>query len=501
MVFDALNLNQDQIGELIDPPKIKIEDPSIDGMVEFIKTSQKIIVCGDFDADGVTSTSIAALILESLNIEYGFYIPDRIQEGYGTSVKTIQHAFDKGYTHVLMVDNGVKAFEAIELAHHLGMKVGIVDHHNYDEIPAVDAFLHPDLLGSYGSAMSAAGLMYLLAEAMDVLNVRIVALACIGTIADVMPLWHKNREIVRYGLELLNRYEYLQIDALCNRSKYTSYTASFLAFNVIPKINSVGRLADHENMNHVVRYLLSDQPEAIRTYSKRILALNDMRKDLSSEMAETAKALSHSNLAANIIINEDFHEGILGIVANRLLQETQKPSILMKDMGSLLKGSSRSSSISLSELYAGMNPDYFHALGGHDFAYGLTVKKEYLNEFCEAVYSGVSKLPVIAQHIAVLNVDASLLSKEALMELQTFEPFGEGFKIPLVQVEINQGFTISPINAIGYKFQFQNPGLEEAVIFSTQYPIEVLKTAKKITGQVSYNSFRKVSMMIESIDF
>lgn len=497
-VFEHWQLPQDYIQELVNPQVIDMKDPAIEAVSTFIKEADKLMICGDFDADGVTSTSIAVLIAKALGIEHGFYIPDRIVDGYGTSALTIQAAAAKGYTHVLMIDNGVKAFDAIQTAKDLGLRVGIVDHHHISETIEVDAFLHPDVIGAYGADMSAAGLMYLVASYLGLVSPMISALAAIGTIADVMPLWHKNREIVIAGLEVLNHHKIPQIDAIAQRNQYTQYTASFLAFQVIPKINSVGRLSDHANMNTMVHFFVGDDLEMIQAYAKQMFEINELRKTMSAEMSELAMSLVKKDVSINVVVHPDFHEGILGIIANQMLQQTGKPSIVLKQRDDFLKGSSRSASISLNQMFESLDSKYFLALGGHEFAYGLSVHSNALDAFQKDVENyDVSTSKIKSEDL--IEVDIDLITKDALMELAQFEPFGEGLKLPLMKVKVPLHFVITPIKNIGYKMTFDHVSVDEAVVFGKNISFDDLNNAKYIVGVPSYNSFRKVSIMIQEV--
>lgn len=500
-VFDYLDLDDRYIQQLVDKPSIKMKDVAVLEVAEFFKSAHKLMICGDFDADGVTSTAIASLLAQALNIEYGFYIPDRIKDGYGTSSATIKLAHAKGYTHILMVDNGVKAQEAIATAKELGLKIAIVDHHNQDEPIQVDAFLHPDCLSDYGESMSAAGLMYIIAEALDLLSPMIQVLGAVGTIADVMPLWNKNREIVIKALEVLNSSSIPQVDILVKRTSYTHYTANFLAFNLIPKINSVGRLSDHGNMNTMVRYFLTQDMNSIKAYAQQVMTINDLRKKMTGDMSALALASINPLDQAHIITNPDFHEGILGIIANQILQETGKPSIVFKTLEDGYKGSSRSSSISLAEMFHSFEPSLFKAFGGHDFAYGLTIQKDALYDFKQSVNQYMDSAPEHVSQEDYISIDASLITKDALEELNQFEPFGQGFKMPMVKIDMPNSYSISEINGYGYKFVFNKGSVDEAVLFSKSYDMDQLRQVKSIIGTPSYNSFRKVSILVDQLIF
>lgn len=498
-VFKKLQLPHDLLQELFAPQEIPMKDAAIAKVATFLQSAQKLMICGDFDADGVTSTSIAALIAECLGIEYGFYIPDRIKDGYGTSAAIVEAAHHKGYTHLLMVDNGVKAFEAITKCHELGLKIAIVDHHNCGDSFEVDAFLHPDCIDGYGASMSAAGLMYLVAEYLGLATPKLTALAAIGTIADVMPLWHKNREIVIKGLKVLNEGKILQVDAIAQRTRFTTYTATSLAFQVIPKINSVGRLSDQANMNTMVHFFTQDDPEMIRSYAQQMSKINDLRKTMSADMGRLAMSLIKPGVSMNVVSHPDFHEGILGIIANQMLQNTGVPSIVLKERDDFYKGSSRSASISLSRVFESLDRDYFLALGGHDFAYGLSVHQDQFKSFKKQVESfDVSQYPMNEE--TPLEIDIHDITKEALLELNQFEPFGEGFKMPMMKIPLPQHYVITPIKDIGYKLSFEGLPVDEAVVFGKNITHDDLQNASFIIGVPSYNSFRKVSIMIDALE-
>lgn len=498
LVFETLNLDEELCNQLISPQKICMQDPCFEDCAEFLKKSEKLLVCGDYDADGICATSIALLLCKRMGLQAAHYIPNRLSEGYGLSTKTVQMAYEKGYKELLLVDNGVKAHDALALASELGLRVCVIDHHIMEDEVQCEALLHPDLLGPYGQTMCAGGLVYALCEYMGLADDTMLALACIATVGDVMPLWHKNREIVIEGLKVLNASEFLQIDCLVKRTRFTKYTASLLSFQLIPKINSMGRLADKVNVNSCVFYFLSENPEQIKKFAQEMIELNDLRKKMGQTMSQKALSMVDEE-PFQILVDESFHEGLLGIVANQLLSVTGKPSLVLTSNGSLLKGSARSSSISLAALFQSLNSDYFEAMGGHDFAFGMSIKTHYFNDFKNDVMKYMRENHHSVSGDVVLSVSSDIMTQEAMVELSQFEPFGEGFKIPKVSFNMPKEFTISAINSYGYKYNFMNTGLDEAVFFNTAVTMETLKNASLLSGEVSYNTFGKVSVNIDSI--
>lgn len=493
-ILGSLNLSDMQVDQLLTPRYQVCEDIIIDDVIDFIKNSKKLMIFGDYDADGVASTSISIMIAKHLGVEdVGYYIPNRFEEGYGLNTEIVKASYLKGYSHLLVVDNGVKAHTEIEYAKSLGLKVAVVDHHLIEK-PLDDVLLlHPEYLEGYFNTMCASGLMYLVAERLNFLTPKIKAYAALATIADVMPLWNKNREIVKVGLEAMNENPIANIDAL---SKVKNYSAKDLAFQVVPKINSVGRMADIVNMNTMVKYLLSDDEVLIQQYAKQVLSINDLRKN----KGKTAKNIAMRQVdegPINIIIDNSIHEGVLGIVANQVCNYTMKPAILLKRSGDVYKGSGRSNSISLKELFSKINPDYFEAFGGHDFAFGMSVKSEMIESFIEDVETVVLTLPkkdIKQEAILIDNVSISLLQ-----ELKQFEPFGEGFQLPMFALEKPKSYKIIRLNGYGYKYVFDDFWLKDAVYFNTEISQNELHRAQYLVGSFNIHPRFGLSFLLDMV--
>ena len=494
-VMGTLKLDDQQVEMLINPVDRVCESEAVLDIVNFLKQAQHLIICGDYDVDGVTSTAIGMMLAKQLGVkQVGYYIPNRFNEGYGVSSNTIQSAYEKGYTDVLLVDNGVKSHQEIELALSLGMKVAVVDHHVL-KLPFFDVpLLHPDLLDPYFNAMSAGGLMYLVAEAVGYTPLKVKAFAALSTIADVMPVWGKNREIILKGLEAINQETLLHFDLI---SKQKSYDARILAFNVIPKINSVGRMADLVNMNTMVQFLLSDDEKTIRQYALQIHATNDLRK----KKGNAARSLAMRQLGTgpvDVIIDDQIHEGILGIVANQVLNVTQKPAIVLRRNGNVYKGSARSGAMSLSTLFERLDREYFEAYGGHDFAYGMSVKHDKIDEFVEDVMKVAADLPNEERDFPIVYldfpVDVSMITK-----LLEFEPYGEGFQLPLFAIDKPENVRIYSMNGYGYKYVFQNYWLKDAVYFNAHVDRFSLENAKILIGSFQFHPKFGLSFQVDML--
>ncbi len=393
---------------------------------------EKVLICGDYDCDGVCATTIMFDALHQFGIHCGYYIPNRFTQGYGLQKETVQMAYDKGYSILITVDNGVKATEALSLAKSLGMCVILSDHHSYEEEDLVyDYFLHPQVFTSYYHDLCGAGVAYLLSRALIGNNEKHTMLACVATIGDVVSLTHANRIIVKEGLQLLNTRSYMALQLLQNDTK--RWNAKKVAFQIVPKLNCLGRMADEANVNTLVRYLLLENDNQIQAMLYQINALNEKRKRISLQMEELAKRQIQDDSLFLVLYDESFHEGINGIVASKLNGITQKPIMVLSKSNGLLKGSIRSSSVDLTTFFDDIKHLFF-AYGGHKEAAGISFHEQYLEQiktYCnEKIKNNYSE-----NEIAVVPFKAEEITLESMERLTVLEPMGCGFEMPLFAFE------------------------------------------------------------------
>lgn len=497
-IFRLMKLTPQQELQLVAPHNQVISSKPVLDVIDFLKKSTKMIVCGDYDCDGICSTSIAMMIANKIGLEAGYYIPNRFTEGYGVSKATLKMAFEKGYKDVLIIDNGVKAYEALAYAKEVGLNVAIVDHHLIENTLDVEAFLHPDVLDDYGASMCASGLIYCVAEAMGVHDDFMLSLAALGTVADVMPLWGKNRDIVRLGIEALEKNSFKHFNGIVKPGKYTTYSAKTLAFKMVPKINSIGRMADKVNVNTAVSFFLSSDTSVISSYIKQVESLNDYRKAKTKEYQGLAETLI-DDAPFQVISNPDFHEGLVGIVANKIAEMTQKPTVILTEYDDHYKGSARSMTHSLHDIFQNLNPDYFEAMGGHDFAFGMTIKRAAFQDFKRDINAYVSNLKVSAKKEEIYELDQSIVSSKAIAQLREFEPYGEGFTLPKVALKLPLLYNLVNLKGYGFKFAFKDFVLDEAVYFSSSVSRVELANATHIVGSFDLNSDFKIAFNVDSI--
>ena len=301
--------------------------------------NEMVFVCGDYDADGVCSTAMMVGLLKDLKIKCGYYIPNRLVDGYGLSVDLVESAYQKGYSLIITVDNGVKAIDALVKAQAYNIDVIVCDHHIIEQEYNFPYLIHPTLLPLPYQKLCGAGIVLQLIKAFGITEPKYQILAMTATIGDMVELFDANRLIVKKGLSLLNELGFLPVEALLNQQKIID--EEDIAFRFVPAINTLGRLADQANANVLVEYLLSNDRLTIYNTAKDILALNEQRKKMIKH-TEHHNDRIYETVNYNLYISNDYHEGIIGLLANRLMLDKQKPTLVGTDNGDNYKFSGRS---------------------------------------------------------------------------------------------------------------------------------------------------------------
>lgn len=343
-------LNADE-NDLADPFLMHDMEKSINRINQAIDNGEKITIYGDYDADGITATSIMMDTLEILGADVHFFIPDRFKDGYGPSMSRYQEIVEDGTKLIITVDNGVTGVEEVKYAQEHGVDVILTDHHTFqDQKPAAFSTVHCNYPGQKYpfDDYCGAGVAYTMCRAlMQDTMPELLDLAMIGTIGDMVKVTGEGHIIVKRGLDILNQTERPGLRALIKQAGLTmgQITATDVGFNIAPRLNAVGRLAD---ASLAVELLLSDDEEQAEEIAAKIEELNNERKELTAEVYEKClaqveeKGWQHRNTL--VLYDPDFHEGVLGLVANKVVEKLHKPTlVLTKDENGELKGSGRSS--------------------------------------------------------------------------------------------------------------------------------------------------------------
>ncbi len=406
------------------------QSPCVLKAVERIQKAQenqeKIFIGGDYDADGISATTILYDTLKRLKMDVGYYIPNRFKEGYGLHPQIVEQAYQKGYKLIITVDNGVQAVAALEKARELGVEVIVTDHHEYEEQPDCSLLVHPRLMETQFQCISGAGVALQLALGLVGEINKHVALAAIATMGDVMELWKENRQIVRKGMAVINKGEVPQISALFDSFGFPK-TEKDLAFQIVPKLNAVGRLQEIANPNTVVQYFMLEKEDEIKAFSKQMTKINNQRKEITLQMSVLAeKQIQDQEF---IVLNDErYHEGIVGLLAGKLANKYMRPTLVFTQGESGYKGSGRS--IPGFDMHSFLNDfEELTHFGGHEQAVGCTVHKDQFEQFQKKVQLRFSQECIETQPLPLAcEVEADEINDRSFQEYRQLAPFGQGFK-------------------------------------------------------------------------
>lgn len=424
---------------LSDPFLIKDMDKAVERIQIAIDSFEKIVVFGDYDADGVTATAILFTYLDTIGANVMYYIPSRETEGYGMNEMAVHKLHDEGVNLIITVDNGIACVDEVDLANSLGMDVVITDHHRqHEKLPNAVAVVDPhrhDCTSEFkdlcGAGIALKLLIALEGGDSDIVLAEYSDLAALGTIADVMPLIGENRTIVKSGLEVIQNGGKSGIEALMRHSGFDGreVTAKSLAFTVIPRINAVGRMGASER---AVKLLTCEYDEEAETLASVVCDENSARRATESEIVKQALELLKSEpdriLDRVIIVDgEDWHHGVIGIAASKITDMFGKPCLVISKNGNIAKGSGRS--VDGFSLFDAINScsDLFEKFGGHPMAVGITLKTENIKDLRIKVnkYAQTSYKTMPVQSVLLdCKLNPKFLTPDMPEQLKKLEPFG-----------------------------------------------------------------------------
>ncbi len=424
------------------PSLLKDADKAIDRLLYAIEHKEKILIFGDYDVDGITSSALMMQCLLPLGANINFFLPNRVIDGYGLSEKIVQRAAESGYKLIITVDNGTTAFGPVKKANQLGVDIIITDHHQpQSELPSAFAIINPHQPGCQYPFKYFAGVgvtfkfVSLLYERKGLpLPSKAYELLLLGTVADVVPLLGENRFWVRHGLNLINAHQSLAFRALKNNSKLTSSKISSLdiGFSITPQINALGRL---EDPRQGVKFLIGSDEQEVNHVGSILLELNERRKDIERGVLAGIVAEIESgkiNIAQErVIIAASTHwpPGVIGLVASRLVGMYGRPAILLH-IGSdgIAKGSCRS--IHEFSILAGLHhcAHLLDKFGGHAHAAGLSLKVDRIPELKAQLEAYAAQTLVPEDLVQKLALDARIplteVNQKLMSDLEYLQPFG-----------------------------------------------------------------------------
>ena len=503
--------------DLADPLLMHDMEKAVDRINEAIDSGQKITVYGDYDADGITATAIMTETLSILGADVHYFIPNRFKDGYGPNLDRYKDIVADGTQLIITVDNGITGVEEVKYAQENGVDTIITDHHTFqDRKPHSYAIVHCNYPGQKYpfDDYCGAGVAYTICrELMQDMIPELLDLAMIGTIGDMVKVSGEGHIIVKRGLEILNQTDRPGLRALINNAGLTLGTINEqdVGFNIAPRLNAVGRLGD---ANLAVQLLLADDDIEAQKIANEIEELNNQRKKLTNQVFQDClkqfKENSWQKKNTLVFYNPEYHEGILGLVANKLVEKLHKPTIVLtKSDNGEIKGSGRSKKgFNLFDALAPFKDDLLTKFGGHDFACGLALKEENIknlrSKFEASFYT--------SDNLETKDYDFELpmdnLIPQLLKEIDKIGPFGTDNPQPIFSIS---DFRINSFTKMGkekehVKFSAEKNNKKLTVIgFGKGFlNTNLLPFITQIFIKLSLNTFRGKSSLqgiIEGINF
>ncbi|EGF12978.1 MULTISPECIES: single-stranded-DNA-specific exonuclease RecJ [Haemophilus] len=515
---------------MLNPNQLYGIDQAVNLLVEAYQQQQKIVIVGDFDADGATSTALSVLALRQLGFsDVDYLVPNRFEQGYGLSIPVAEMAIEKGVQLLMTVDNGVSSFEGIAFLKEKGIRVLVTDHHLPPEtLPPADAIVNPNLSQCHFPSKSLAGvgvafyLMLAVRAKFRELGIftaetqpnftDLLDLVALGTVADVVPLDQNNRILAYQGLMRIRarhcRPGIIALAEVANRN-VEQFTSSDLGFCIGPRLNAAGRL---DNMSIGVELLLANEMSKARELALDLDELNQTRKEIEAGMKLEAIKICQ-NLTALFkelpygitLYQPDWHQGVLGIVSSRVKDQYHRPVIAFtQDSEGILKGSARSIEglhmRDVLERIHSQHPNIILKFGGHAMAAGLSIREEYFADFQHLFNQTIADW-LDEEHLqGIIWTDGELNSNEFNLEtaelIKSVGTWGQGFPEPCFDGE----FKILDQRAIGQNKNHlkmllepkQDGGLLDAIAFNIDtrlYPDLSIKQAR-LAYKLEINEFR-----------
>lgn len=486
-------------------------DIAVDRIIKAINNKEKILIYGDYDVDGITSTTVLKKYLMDIGIPVDTYIPNRLHEGYGLNKNAIDTIKERNIDLIITVDCGISAIEEVDYAVRLGMDVIITDHHEVGEklpnaLAVIDAKRKDNTYPF--RALAGVGVVFKLIQALSIKleikpeeYLKYLDLVCVGTISDIVPLEGENRTIAKLGLMLIKVTRNLGLRELIKSSGYKEIDSNTISFGVAPRINACGRMGHEEE---ALKLFLAEDLESATKITKELNEYNTLRQSTEKAIYEEAvQQIEKNHLDENnsiVLGGKGWHHGVIGIVSSKVTDKYYKPSILLSFEDDIAKGSGRS--VPGFDLYEGLAKceDLLEKYGGHSMAVGLTLKKENLEKFKER-FEQIAKEKNIKELVPIIYIDDELKLKDINMELvkslSILEPFGEANKVPLFLI---RNLKIDSIRALSEGRHLKLTLRDEnfvinAIGFELGYLAEEYRIGDRIdvVGTLEINSFNGFS--------
>ena len=518
-----------QLSDLINPFLMKDMDLAVDRLNDAIGRKERILVYGDYDVDGCTAVALVYKFLQQFYSNIDYYIPDRYDEGYGVSHKSINYAKEQGVSLIIILDCGIKAHEAIAYAKSIGIDFIICDHHVPDDtLPEAYAILNPKRNDdSYPfKHLCGCGVGFKFMQAFAKNNgipfsklISLLDLCAISIAADLVEVTDENRILAYHGLKMLNQSPSVGVKSIIDICGLTEHeiTMSDIVFKIGPRLNASGRM---ENGRLTVDLLVQKDYATCLRMAKHIDEYNDQRREVDKQMTEEANSIveqldKQQHPQCIIVCDEHWNRGVIGIVASRLTEMYFRPTIVMTRDGNFATGSARS--VSGFDVYAAIKScrDLLINFGGHTYACGMTIKWEDVDKFKERFQKYVEEHIEEQQTEPSIHIDSvidfSNINKRLYHDLKRFSPFGPGNTKPVFATRGVYDFGTSKVvgrNQEHIKLELvdsMSPTIMSGIAFGQAKSVRYIKSRRSfdIAYTIEENVYKhgNVQLQIEDIHF
>ena len=476
---EAKSFFRPSLDQLHDPFLMKDMDKAVNRLTEAIANDESILVYGDYDVDGTTAVATFYGFLSKFYQKLEYYIPDRYKEGYGVSEEGIRYASQNGYSLIVTLDCGIKALEKVGLANELGIDVIICDHHTPgDEIPEAHAVLDPkqvDCNYPY-KELSGCGVGFKLLHGFCLQSgfeieelYHFLDLMAVSIASDIVPITGENRVLAYFGLKKLNQSPRPGLKALIDLCKGNrDLTISGIVFGIGPRINAAGRM-DHAGS--AVALLLAKDEEGANLLADMVNTKNDVRRDFDNTITEEAiqmittnDSLTHAK--ATVLYKEDWHKGVIGIVASRCIEKFYRPTVILTESNDKVTGSARS--VDGFDVYAAISEcsDLLEQFGGHMYAAGVTMSVDNVAAFQKKFQEVVARQITDEQLIPSLYIDTVIrleeIDRKFFNVVNQMAPFGPQNMQPVFMTEQIQASNVKLLKEQHLKFTAKQEGTNVA---------------------------------------
>lgn len=497
-IYDAKDIDRflhPKLENLHDPFLLNDMEIAANKIITCIDKKEKITIYGDYDVDGITSIATLSKFLTELGIENDYYLPNRLDEGYGLNNNALDKIAKSGTKLLITVDCGISAYEEIEYAKKLGLEVIVTDHHECPEkIPQALAVIDPKREDSTYpfSSLAGVGVTFKLIHAISIKlsldrkrYLKYLDIVCLGTVADIVPLIDENRIIVSFGLMLVRETRNIGLKALIELSGYSSIDSTAISFGIAPRINACGRMGEAEI---ALKLLLTASAVEAKAIANKLNLLNRERQEVEKSIINEAIEMIEKDKLYNkdiiIVGNKNWHHGVIGIVASKITELYYKPSVLISFEDGIGKGSGRS--IEGFDLHGALMKcgEYLDKFGGHEMAIGLTLKEENYNLF-KAKLEKITSETIDKEAVPSIKVDAVVdfrnINMDIFTSMKLLEPYGESNSSPL--------------------FVSKNLKVESVRLLSNDKHIKLtLKDGNVLLGAIGFNLGDKAIRLGDKID-